>query len=348
MRCYKHLTWNDRMKIEKMNDEGLKVGEIADRLRVHRSTIYRELKRGSCKQISTHLVELQKYCSDVAQKRYEANLASKGVQIKLARHHDFALYLEKKIAEEKYSPAAALASIKQNDLDFGVMICVRTLYNYIDHDVFGAITNKELPIKGKRKNKSYKRVKTQKRTIGESIEKRDKNIEKREEFGHFEMDTVKGTWASSYSLLVLTERKTRKEFIFKIRHLAESVVEVLNDLERQWGDNFGKIFKTITMDNGTEFSYTKRLQTSILNPEEERTKLYYCHAYSSWERGSNENANKLIRRHIEKGTDFDDISVERVKYIEAWINQYPRAIFNYRCAEVLWQEELGKLGIKTK
>ncbi|HZK26168.1 MAG TPA: IS30 family transposase [Thermoclostridium sp.] len=77
-----------------------------------------------------------------------------------------------------------------------------------------------------------------------------------------------------------------------------------NGLQKEYGDKFKDVFKTITVDNGSEFLNYKSLERCLNNPEEKRTKVYYCHPYTSWERDSNENSNKLIRRFILKGTDI--------------------------------------------
>ena len=85
------------------------------------------------------------------------------------------------------------------------------------------------------------------------------------------------------------------------------------------------------------------LQRSIINEGEKRTKVYYCHPYSSWERGTNEVTNKMIRRKIPKGTNFDDRTEEEVESIENWINGYPRKIHGYHSAGELFKEEVKQL-----
>lgn len=221
---------------------------------------------------------------------------------------------------------------------------LRTLYRYIDNGIFLKLTNKDLPIKSKKK-KHNKKVQVQKRaTAGESIENRPKEIEKREIFGHWEMDTVKGKRGVTKScMLVLTERKTRDEIVIKLKDQgAASVVDALDRLERKWGDMFYKVFRSITVDNGVEFSDYEGMERSALK-EEKRTFVFYCHPYSSWERGTNENNNRLIRRHIPKGVDFEDTTDEEIKYIETWINNYPRGIFDFKTSAELFDEELQKL-----
>ena len=71
--------------------------------------------------------------------------------------------------------------------------------------------------------------------------------------------------------------------------------------------------------------------------------MYYCHPYSSYERGSNENNNKLIRRKIPKGIDFDDKSEEEIAKVERWVNEYPRGIFKHECAAVRFNREIEAL-----
>ncbi len=343
-RIFKHLTFIDRRKIEKLLEEKYRPKEMAEILRVHLSTIYRELERGKWYRTDTNLKEHKSYSADLAEQRYRNNLAAKGVMLKIANDYEYALYIERKIADEKYSPAAVLGKIKMDKLSFKTSVCFKTIYNYIDKDVFARITNKDLPEREKRQ-KRYKRVKARqhKRLLGETIEKRPESVSERDTFGHWEMDTVKGKVGSKTSLLVLTERKTRKEIIVKLpKHSAGAVVNALDDLEKEYKDKFSNVFKTITCDNGTEFSYAKEIERSILS-DGKRTKLYYCHPYTSWERGSNEVANKMIRRFVPKGINFDAITVQEVKDIEKWMNHYPRKIHEYMSAEDLYLKEMKLL-----
>ena len=101
----------------------------------------------------------------------------------------------------------------------------------------------------------------------------------------------------------------------------------------------------ITVDNGSEFSAAEEMERSAVNKTIPRTKVYFCHPYSSWERGSNENANIMIRRKHPKGTDFNKVSPAQVAATEAWINNYPRKILGYRSSEVVFRECLRELGI---
>ena len=348
-RTFKHLTKADRIRIEALIKAGVKIKEIADMLHVHRSTIYRELKRGRFTALNSDLTTEERYSPDIAHDKYEENLKSKGGSLKIGNDIRLANYIEEKIMKEDYSPAAVLGEIKaqQKESEFSVMICTTTLYSYIDKGIFLHLTNKNLPVK-KNKKRTYKKVKkTQARaSAGESIEKRPEEIETREEFGHWEMDTVKGKRGVTKScLLVLSERKTRMELIFKIANQgAAAVVEALDSLERKWGEQFPIMFKTITVDNGVEFSDTEGIERSVFDNQKKRTSFFYCHAYSSWERGTNENINKMIRRHIPKGVDFDDKTDDDIIYVENWINSYPRRLFRFQTSKALFDAEMEKLG----
>jgi IS30 family transposase len=150
------------------------------------------------------------------------------------------------------------------------------------------------------------------------------------------MDCVEGKKGTKAALLVLSERKRREQIIYKMPDMTqESVINVINTLEMKYGRHFEEKFKTITVDNGSEFLDFKGIEDSVIKPGKQRTKVYYAHPYSAWERGTNENSNRLIRRFIPKGTDIGKISGAEVKYVEDWINNYPRKIFGYKSANDL-------------
>lgn len=115
---HKHLTWTDRLKIEKGLKEGLKPCAIADRLHVHNTTIYRELKRGRYTHLNSDLTTEERYSPEIAQQRYEENLKAKGGELKIGNDYELSAFIEKKIGEEGYSPAAVVGEIKRLGLTF--------------------------------------------------------------------------------------------------------------------------------------------------------------------------------------------------------------------------------------
>lgn len=321
----KHMSRNDRIAMETLLNAGHSKEEIAEQLHFHRSTIYREYNKGKYIHRNSDYTEEERYSSDLGQKAHDYAQEGKGRALKIGNDRELAEYIEDKIVNDRFSPEAALADVERSGIEFKTTISLRTLYRYIDNGIFLKLTNKDLPIKSKKK-KHNKKVQVQKRaSAGESIENRPEEAKDREIFGHWEMDTVKGKRGVTKScMLVLTERKTRDEIIIKMKDQgAASVVEALDRLERKYGDMFYKIFRSITVDNGVEFADYEGLERSVLK-EGKRTFVFYCHPYSSWERGTNENNNRLIRRHIPKGVDFEDTTGAEITYIEEWINNYPR------------------------
>jgi IS30 family transposase len=341
---FSHLSKYDRYKIEALLNAGHSKREIAEQLHVHISTIYREIKRARWVHLDGDTwIEEERYNPDEAEKRYRSNLAAKGAPLKIGNDFEFANYIERKIRDEGRSPAAALADARLEGKKFKTTVCVSTIYSYITKGVFLTITNADLPEKPKKK-REYKKVKTAKRPPrGESIEHRPAEIEERNTFGHWEMDTVYSKKKGSSALLVMTERLTRKEIIEKIpNRSAESAVRALDRIERRYGARFRKIFRTITVDNGGEFADVEGLERSAIR-KKKRTKFYYCHPYSSYERGSNECQNKMIRRRHPKGTDFGNVTAAEVKKTEEWVNNYPREVLGWRTAEMLFQECVAAL-----
>lgn len=280
----------------------------------------------------------------VEQAQYEKNKRAKGGMIKLG--HDFALhdFIEQKIGREHYSPAAVIMEIKLRGLKFDVDICEKTIYNYINSgDVFFSITNKDLPQRGGHK-REYKKVREAKRQApGEGIENRPPEIDERKEEGHWEMDTVKGKKNGRKCALMLSERAMRTELVLPMAACTmECVVEKLDQLERRWGNKFSRIFKTITVDNGSEFMDYEGMMTSK-ETGERRTQVIYCHPYRSNERGTNENQNRMFRRFFPKGTDLDAVPDEDISAVQDWMNNYPRKLLGGKTAGMLFDEFVASL-----
>ena len=299
---FKHMSFTDRIRLEEKIKAGKTKQQAADELGFHVSTIYRELKRGTYEHLNSDYTTEIRYSPDIADANYRQNLKAKGAPIKLGNDYALAEYIETKIADEKYSPGAVLGEIKRLGLEFSVTISKPTLYRYIELGVFGRITNADLPEKSKKKQ-TKRKVRVSRPPAGESIENRPAEVDDRNTFGHWEMDTVVSAGHAKETLLVLTERLTRHEFMILMPdRTAASVVKALNRIEWKFGKHFPEIFKTITCDNGVEFSDCYGLEKKRRG-KGKRTKIYYCHPYSSYERGSNEKQNRMIRRWLPKGAD---------------------------------------------
>lgn len=341
----KNLTRTQRLLLEDCLKAKLHKKVIAQKLSVCLSTVYNEIKRGAYEHTKKRLDYVDykyysevRYSADLAEEKYRFNMTSKGAPLKIGNDYDFVRYIEKRVLQDKISPCAALGEIKAKNLPFKTRISKTTLYRYIQIGVFANITYKDLPI-GQRKKRYHKTV-VKRPPRGISIEKRPTEIASRKTFGHWEMDCVCGPTLPT--LLVLSERLTRNEIVFKMpNQKAESVIKCLNVLERRYGKMFRKVFKSITVDNGSEFSDVQGIEKSTFGGK--RVAVYYCHPYCSSERGTNERLNREIRRLLPKGTDFSKVSIENVQAVEDWVNNYPREVLGYKTSAELFKDELSKL-----
>lgn len=331
----KNLSEAERYKIEGYLKAGINPGEIAKLLGRCRATIYNEIKRGTCIQLDSELREYKAYLADAGERVHNERAAEKGRPPKIGNDMEFVRHVEHMTNNEKYSPFAIIADIENRGLDFKTKVCERTIYNYIKNGTF-------LNIKAKSKQKHEKKSKVSLNNLkGRSIEERPDYIKDRTSYGHWEMDTVvSGQGKSKACLLVLTERAIREEIIIKMDNKkAESTVKALNSLERKLGAvQFRKIFKSITVDNGVEFLDCPGLEKSVINKKLPRTTIFYCHPYSSYERGSNENQNKLIRKFVPKGSDISQLTTEDILKIQNWMNNYPRKLLKGKSANMLKKE----------
>jgi len=330
---YKHFTETERYKLEGLIAGRVPLREISQLLKKNRVTVYREIKRGTVKLKNSELIEVEKYRADVAQRDYNQKVSGRERSLKIGNDHELEEYIRKKINEDNYSPDAIIGEIKTKGLKFKGMICTKTLYNYINRKLLNELSSKDLLEGGKRKKKGLHkpRISLNNRS-GTSIEKRSDKINNREEAGHWEGDCVKGGKGKSKdALFTMTERKNHEQIIMKIATTSQDEIKrCVDELEKNYGVEFREKFKSITFDNGVEFLDWRSIITSVLDASEKRTELYYAHAYSSWERGTNENHNRMIRRFIPKGTDISKISETKIKWIEDWMNNYPRKILGYK------------------
>jgi IS30 family transposase len=337
----KHLTYENRIRIETLYQEGLTPLDIGNRLIKSRRTIERELTRGMVELRNSDWTMRKEYSAVVGQKIHDEKATSKGPKLKIGNDHKLVEYIETSIKTGN-SPYATLQSIENDKkLNFETKISLKTLYNYIAAGLFMNISNKDLLIKKNGKKRDYHKIRTAiTNKKGTSIADRPAEIDERKEIGHWEMDTVVGKQGTKTVLLVLSERMLRKELIFKISVKTQDEVKtVLDKIERKIGRvKFAQTFKTITTDNGGEFLDFEGIEKSLFSKTKTRTKMYYAHPYSSWERGTNENINKMIRRFIPKGSDIASFGNKEIKRIEDWINNYPRKILGGLSANMAEQK----------
>lgn len=340
----KDLTLTQRRSLEDLLKAGVHKKQIAKQLGVCLATVYNEIKRGTCEQrkkvydvygdvigYKTHIV----YSADIAEYNYRFNQSSHGAPLKIGNDYRLIQEIENRVINDKISPCAALGRIKRENV-CRTVISKTTLYRYIRSGyIFNRLTMQDVKLKPKH----YQKVTIKRAPKGTSIEKRPAEIAERNSFGHWEMDCIVGKQGTKETILAFTERLTRYEIIFKMpNHKTATVVHFVNKLEKRYGKLFRNLFKSITVDNGVEFSDFVGLEKSIYGGK--RTNVYYCHPYTSCERGSNERLNREIRRLVPKGTDLSTINDKQIKSVETWVNNYPREIFDYATSAELFNEQL--------
>ena len=329
---YQHLNYVEKTQIERWyNIEKKPCSKIAKLLNKSVRTIQREIKRGLVKNLTSELVEILVYSADVSEQKYRYNMTAKGPNIKLDANYKLVEYIENGIKKERKSPEILVEEIKRKKEEFGNIVCAKTIRNCIHKRILN-ITKRDMIYKKEYKEKNKEKIHCSKVPAEKSIDFRPQEANDRSEYGHWEGDLVVGKDGKGAALLTFTERKTREEIIFKIpsKH-AVNVAKSIDKLERKYKTEFKNKFKTITFDNGGEFRDYKALEKSYdKRKKEPRVQVYYAHPYRSGERGSNENANRLIRRFIPKGTVITEISEDFIQQVEDWINNLLRPMFGYK------------------
>lgn len=310
-KCFDH---DKRVQLEALYRAGHTKKEMAAILGCHLSSIYRELKKGSVSQLGRDLKPFVTYSASYADIITRQRRSNCGCSLKLPSEPALTDFICRRLKYYKYSPGAISAELRRSDLGY---VSKQTIYRYIQSRYFDGVRLSDLPHGGKYRRLPAARPVRSNR-YGRSIELRSPEISQRSTFGHWEMDTVIGTRSGAGALLVLTERLTRYEMIFKLPDKgAAGVHRVLHQLRRKGA--FGSIIKTITMDNGSEFA-------SVHQFERYGISCFYCHPYCSSERGSNENNNRLIRRWLPKGTPLRSVTASDCALLARWMNTYPRGI----------------------
>ena len=345
---YRHLRKDDRIKIESLINQKDENGKrlfnntyIANYLGVHKSTISRELKKRRKEKmyIRTGKTRTMPYTAEYAQENANFNRGLSKGEYKLRKNKKLAKFIEDKIKIDKWAPDVIVGYMKAHNYferDGFESITTPTIYNAIRYHII------DVKLEDTRRMKYKQEYEYHKGDLPESkaeysINNRPEEIDKRLYFGHFELDTVIGTKKGKHEcLMTLTERKTRFEIIFKLKgKTSEEVVNKFNKMKEFLKKNYDKIFKSITTDNGTEFS-------DFLNIiKDTKTKIYFCHPYCSGEKGTNEKHNSMIRYFIPKGSLIENYSYKDINKITDWMNNYPRKIFDYHTPKEMLEKELN-------
>jgi IS30 family transposase len=289
--------------------QGYNKSQIARQLGRHRSTVGRELGRNSTR----------------ADGRYRASTAQERTQGRRSRSRrnqrfsaeDFATVDE--LLCRQWSPEQVSGHLARSGL---LLISHETIYRHVWRDKKeGGLLYTHLRGARKQRRKRYRTYDSRGRLAGKRlISERPAAVEMRRQVGHWEIDTVMGT-GSKDCIVSLVERKTGLLLIGKLKDRTTASLNrrVIRLIQRHKG-----AFKTITSDNGTEFHDYHRI--------EERTQatFYFATPYHSWERGSNENANGLVRQYLPKGTGMAGLSQQLCNAIAQKLNTRPRKRLGFK------------------
>ena len=308
---YRHLTLEERYHIQAYKEAGYKQNQIAKKIGVDPSTISRELQKNSSK----------------IRKRYtatKANQVAKDKRMYASRKSNKKMDNKLKKTITKYllkdwSPEQISARLKLTD---SIDISFVRIYQFIEYDKQEGgdlYTHLRFYHTGHRRagygSKSKGRIKDR-----VSISQRDEIVDEKSRIGDWEIDTIVGAKQKG-AITTIVERATS---LVRISiPTSKKAVEIENETIRIMLPLKDKIH-TITSDNGLEFSNHENISRA-LNYEH-----YFCHPYSSWERGLNEYTNGLIRQYIPKGTSFNDITPEYIQMIEDKLNNRPRKALGWK------------------
>ncbi|WP_283584119.1 IS30 family transposase [Limosilactobacillus difficilis] len=289
------LSFSDRVVIETLHNEKRSLQYIANYLGFSKTTIFNEIHRLN-----------GEYQAASAQANLESKLSRRGRKCSLTANLRL---IEDKIKIQKWS-------IEQ--VAHVVRIAYKTIYNWVDQG-FLDIRMTDLPDHGIRR----KRTKETRGTFshGRSIEDRPAEASDRNIAGHFEADTVLSGKRKGQAVATFVEHKSRLTIVKRLDGRdSTSMTKVILELANQLGTNL----KTLTVDHGKEFANYQSIEKNTGVP------LYFAHAYSPHERGSNENRNRVLRRFIPKGQAIEELSDRQLVQINWYLNSRPLKCLNWR------------------
>ena len=316
---YRHLSIDERETILKMRENSKTIGEIAEKLGRSSSTISREL----CRNVSS----TGEYKAHLAHKYYLKRRENAKQPYKL-QDMQLQKYVLSKLHQE-WSPEQISDRLVIDGSDMS--ISPGTIYRFVRNDkTNGGVLYRKLRHGLKKKRKRYgssdKRGQIPDKRM---IDARPGYVDKRNTFGHWESDSMVGRNHKSY-IATHVERKSR--YLVAVKLDSKSATDYNKATLRKLRKIPTELIKTMTVDNGKEFAEFKTLEKEL------KTRVYFAHPYSSWERGTNENTNGLLRQYFPKGTDFNLVSQKEIDKVVNKLNNRPRKCLGYRTpAEVFFK-----------
>lgn len=305
---YRQITPDERYTLGVLRKQGFSKAAMARALGRHRSTIGREFRRNASRFDGY-------YRSALAQEK------TNGRRVRSRRNTQFSApewSLVERLLSEKFSPEQISGWLRLLDL---LEISHQTIYTHVKRDRKRGGTlwaHLRQPV---RYRKRYATVEKRGRLAGKRhISERPTVVESRSEIGHWEMDLVVGI-RTNHCIVTLVERVTGATMIGRLRcrKVADVNRRVIDMIQAH-----RQLFLTITVDNGPEFHGYKEIEAAT------GVTIYFANPYASWERGTNENTNGLIRQYIPKRTSMKRLTQERCNAIANALNNRPRKRHGFR------------------
>ena len=362
---FKHLTAEDRISIEILHTAGFNNAFIGAFVGKDRSSIKREIDKNAIEIWDINStkspykekkqINIKYYSSEKAQKNAEENKLKNRKKCKLDRYPNLrwavvALLKEKNI---DYSPDVIANLSKEGKIkDAETSIGTNAIYRVVKARKYGLTIN-DLPHGRGYFKKQNNNPHTQTKEISErkkeiSIEVMPEEIKRKEVDTHFEGDSVIGVAKGRHETLI-TLANPVSQFVFIRRSenkTGQATVDTLDKLEKEIPE-LKQIMTSILFDNGVEFSKFDEMMKSIINKEEKRFQVYFANPYASYERGCNENKNRMIRKYFKKGKLVEAVRDEDILNIARKINNMPIKALRYKTPLEVFESNLKKKGIDT-
>ena len=323
---YKQLGQKERDQIYRLKEKGKSDSDIAKRLGRDKSTIGRELKRNIHRK-------LYEYLPDTAQRKADKRKAL-GRKMRYVVKRPSLKNKIVKLLKKGWSPDLIAGRLVRNG---ETSLNQESIYQFI-YSRGGRKLNlrqylrRAHRIRRKKNGRKHRKESRIPNRVG--IEKRPKTVEKRKQFGHWEGDNVVYN-RHRRALCTTVERKTRKVMVFRPRNL--TAIAKANYTIRRYRSLPAKAKRTMTYDNGLEAAAHEAVTAAI------GMKHYFAKTYASWQRGTNENRNGLVRFYLPKDIDLDTISSAGIKRVENQINNRPMKCLKYQTPNEAFVIEMNKL-----
>jgi IS30 family transposase len=315
-----HLTYAERCEIKARVVAGQTQQKIARKMKIDQSTISRELKRNKGRR---------GYRPKQAERKAQQRWASASKAIKLTPK--LGKWISAKLRKD-WSPEQISGRLNREGLQG---VSYERIYQFVGDDKrSGGDLWTHLRWASKKRRKRYG-IRDRRGQIPHrrSIEKRGRKANLRKKIGHLERDLVLGARQQG-ALLTVVDRKSRMTFAVRVmsksaNEIHQATLQVLRPIR--------KIVRSVTNDNGKEFAKHRRTEKRL------QAKIYFTHPYSSYERGSNENTNGLLRQYFPKrSTDFTRVSQRQVRVALNRLNRRPRKCLGFRTPIEVLRKNLSK------